>query len=114
VLRAERFQRPDHLPLEFLVHDSLVIRGGHELAELLRQYDYDTEPVNLQIEADGRNLDPSYHAEQTDNWGVVWSGSTEGHPGQPKAYPFCRKLSYVPLRAAYSFYLDWRYFDQYR
>lgn len=87
VYRAEHFQKPDRLPLTFNVYGGLVIREGRKVADLMRRYDFDSGPVDIKTEDEGRDLDPNYTEETIDEWGVRWRHIKEGHLGQPLSHP---------------------------
>ena len=84
--KAEHFAQPDRLPLAFGIYPGLVIRQGREIADLMRQYDFDSGPVDISAE-ESRELNPDYEEEDTDDWGVGWRHIKEGHLGQPIRHP---------------------------
>ena len=79
--RAQHFQTPDWLPLVFNVYGGLIIKEGRRVDDLMRQYDFDTGPVDIQIEDEGRDLDAAYKTEDVDDWGVGWRHIKECHLG---------------------------------
>jgi len=92
VLKAIKFQKPDHIPLAVAVHKSALIIHGESLLEILRRYPndfYDVDEVCKVPEPDlaRRQSDGEYYKIETDEWGCVWEYRKEGLIGIVKQSP---------------------------
>jgi len=88
VLRCYDFERPDRMPIEQAYYGGALIRYGRALIDLMNQYPNDFSGAKHGDYAEQiRDLNPDYHSEDTDPWGVKWEGRYEGILGMPLRHP---------------------------
>ena len=88
ILRCYEFRYPDRIPMEVAYYQGALIKYGQALVDLLSNYPNDFSGNALpHYEHDIRELDPEYHYEDTDAWGVKWEGRYEGILGMPLSHP---------------------------
>jgi uroporphyrinogen decarboxylase len=88
VLRCYNFESPDRMPIEQAFYSGALIQYGQALIDLMNQYPNDMSGDKYADYADQiRDLNPDYHSEDVDPWGVKWEGRYEGILGMPLSHP---------------------------
>lgn len=88
IMRCYNFEGPDRMPIEQAFYSGALIRYGQALIDLMNQYPNDFGGAKHADYAEAvRDLNPEYHYEDTDPWGVKWEGRYEGILGVPLVHP---------------------------
>lgn len=76
------------MPIEQAFYGGALIKYGQALIDLMNHYPNDFGGAKHTDYAEQiRDLDPDYHSEDTDPWGVKWEGRYEGILGMPLYHP---------------------------